>query len=213
MSDEQHLAWLKQKFSEYDSERQKAEAVLARVRPLLEHTSALIHAIEAEHSHQGSTDQAGPDPESSLNEGTKAPLIMGQRRPSRTPPRRPEYRDMTTVDAALRGLDRELRPWHVNELTLMVYELNSKQDQGFDPAKRTLSSDLVRAARDKRRLQQLGGNYFASNNFVPQHRNGLPTASAPLLPSDEATESEEVLPANGDGRREREERLDGGGTF
>jgi hypothetical protein len=213
MSDEQHFAWLRQKLAEYNAEQQKAEEVLARVRPLTEHILALIQAFDTEQGQEVGTNQPAPQSQPSSNDGMGSHPIIDSPRTSRMPDRRPEYRDMSTVAACMRVLESQLRAWHVDELVGTIYNVYSKKDKGFDAAKRVVSSELSRAANVRHLLQKLGGHRFASNNFRLQHDNGLPTASSPLLPSHEAAESEEVLPANDDGLHEREERLDGGGIF
>jgi hypothetical protein len=213
MGDEQLLAGLKQKFAEYDAERREAEAVkreaeavLARVKPLIEHTLALIQDIEAKQGQGIGTNVPASQPQPSANQ--TAPQLA-----SEMPERCPAYQHTSVVNASLGIVESELRPWHIDDLVMTIFNVYSKQEEGFQKAKKAVSSELSRAAKHRGLLQQLGGHRFASNNFKPQHNNGLPTVAPGMLPSDEAPTLKEIRPEYADGTTEREQHLDGNGGF
>jgi hypothetical protein len=182
MNDEQLLESLREKLSLYEAERAKAEALLARLPPLIEHVKALIDALEAER-HQGLL--AMP----TLPEPPHSEDGMETADRSRMPPCRPEYRDMTAIVALTRVLDHHGRPMHADELTHAVFEIQTRDD--FDVAKRAAVSELVRGA-NRGFVQKLGGNVFASKNYQRTTDEGHP------LPQAEPQQQLEEQPASED---------------
>lgn len=144
-----HLAWLQEKLSGYESKLSEAEATVAKLRPLVSNLRDIIAALIAE--HQGPTPQRDIFGAEHLVEddlgntgSTKKPFIKGNQSP-KMPNRRPEFANRTLIEAASQVINSQAGAIHANDVTEAVFVISNKAD--FALAKHSMASELYRGAK------------------------------------------------------------------
>ena len=187
MTDEQHLQWLKKKQAEYEGEVANAEAIIARLKPIIDHLKMVIQAIESEERVEGPAVTSHPQESPGPAEEEPRSLPSGSGKRSHMPKRHPQYQNMTALTALIQVLNSEPhRAFHADELTHAVFDIQCREE--FDAAKRAVVSELVRGV-NRELLQKLGGNRFASKEFTAPE-NGTQASS---VPPPNLTQQEPVL--------------------
>ena len=156
-----HLTWLQDKLSTYESKVTEAEATVAKLKPIVSNLHTVIAAFIAE-------DQ-GPLPDRDMfgNEATHQnryqetghlgkPFTQGNRSPD-MPNRRPEFANYTLISAACKILHDAPDILHANDITKAVFEIRDKAS--FHKAKHSMVSELYRGAK-KGMLTSLGDNKY-----------------------------------------------------
>ena len=152
-----HLAWLQDKLSGYESKLSEAEATVAKFRPLVSHLRDVIDALTAE--------QRGPNPLGSAtisqngSRDTRAlrrSFIQGNQNPN-MPDRRPEFADRTLIQAAGDLINSAPGILHADDITKAVFAITNKA--GFALAKHSMASEAYRGAK-KGLWTALGNNQY-----------------------------------------------------
>lgn len=158
--DAEHIDWLRQKLDETEQKLMVAEAAVARLRPLVFSMRATLDALMA-------AGKGELPPVTLFREEVSAPcgvadagVTDSDTKARRMPHRRPEYANVTNVQAAKVVLDSR-GPLHVDEITQTIFDIQNR-DQ-FLVGKRNVTTELIRGAR-KGIFTQLGGNVYASAN-------------------------------------------------
>lgn len=159
-----HLVWLQDKLSGYESKLSEAEITIAKLRPLVSNLRDVIDALTA--------DNEGPKPQQDIfgsetiySNGSqdikplKKPFVRGNQNP-RMPDRRAEFADRTLIEAASEVINAEPGILHADDVTRAVFVIASKGD--FALAKHSMASELYRGAK-KRLWIALGNNRYRHN--------------------------------------------------
>ena len=150
-----HLTWLQDKLSRYESKLQEADITVGKLRPLVSNLRDVIEALTAENG--------GPKPQRNIfGQDTKSPNIpfaIGNQNP-KMPDRRPEYADRTLMKAAGEIINAEPTILHADDVTKAVFVIANKGD--FALAKHSVASELYRGAK-KGLWIALGKNRYKHN--------------------------------------------------
>lgn len=158
---EEQLSQWRQLLTGYESEIQEALDKVERLKPIVTHLSALIHALDTDSGNK--VDAAATAPQFPFDRPAPSESM---------PAKRSRFKESTILDAEVAVLRERGKAMHADDITREIFEI--KTPHQFYAAKRTVVSELLRRALPKGLAKRAAGkNMFeASPAFRPTTLNG-----------------------------------------